>query len=205
MPKILSKSGDSLADVYDVVGSIAGVEELVSHDVNLVHEMGGTIQSERLRTRIFEIATGAIAQDITFAEEFSGLGIARLLGIAVIETGAIPGIRVTRCQVSITSPATIDDSDMPIWYWDTASDGQRPIQMNINGTTTLFNMLVPAQTPLLPNLLVGNVHPGGVWTMSLKGLTASFGAGTTQVFAKLYMAFPEIGGVSSRGLPLPGW
>ena len=70
MPKILSQAGDSLADSYDVAGSIAGVDDLITQDVQLLHEMGGTIFSERLTSQVLTIASGSIAQNSEYTGQF---------------------------------------------------------------------------------------------------------------------------------------
>ena len=67
MPKILAQAGISLADVYDVEGSIAGTDELLSEDVSLVHEMGGHMMSERCRSFVVTLATGDQIQNANFA------------------------------------------------------------------------------------------------------------------------------------------
>ena len=45
MVKILSQAGISLADLYNVEGSIAGIEQLDTRELPIVHEMSGTIFS----------------------------------------------------------------------------------------------------------------------------------------------------------------
>jgi len=66
MPKVLGQVGVSLADAYDIEGSIAGVDELVTRDVSLTHDMAATIFSERVSTAIRRSATAALAQNTLF-------------------------------------------------------------------------------------------------------------------------------------------
>lgn len=201
MPKILSKTGDSLADVYDVEGSIAGVDELLSEEINLVHEMGGTAFSERLSTRMFSISSGAIAQSIAFNVNFSENENARVLGVQVITTTEA---RVSHVQVSITSPPGVDNQECPIWGWESTKDTFRSLSMLVGGAIVSRDVLVPAFS-LLPNLLVGPDSPRSAQTLTIRGAATAFGAGTVTIQALLYLAFPQTAGLSSRGLPLPGW
>ena len=201
MSKILAKSGDSLADVYDVEGSIAGIDDLVSREVNLVHEMGATIFSERLAGRMLDISSGAILQNIQFDVNFSVSVTSRILALQVVTTSST---RLNRVQVSITSPPSLDNSDVPIWVWD-SNDGFRFANVLTAGALASINILVPAMTPQIPTLLVGQDSPRQVSTITLRGLTTGFGAGNVTTRLILYVAFPQLGGVSSRGLPLPGW
>jgi len=112
MAKVLSKSGDSLADVYDVEGSIAGIERLQSEEVHLTHDMGQTLFSERLASRMLELSSGVLSQSTVFNVNFS-IGItSRLLAIQVLSTNSG---RLVKCSVAITSPPAVDNMDVPIW------------------------------------------------------------------------------------------
>lgn len=203
MSKIQAKSGDSLADVYDVVGSIAGVEELLSKDVNLVHEMGRTIFSERLSGTIFRLVTADLAQNVGWDIPLTPAPNvpARLLNIQVLAD--VAG-RVTDAQVSLTGAQGSNDIDMPFFIWDT-NDLERSIRFV--RVQTVFNMiaLIPAAVPQVPSLLIGAEQPNNVGAISFRGTTSGFGAGTVTLEAIVYLGFPIQRGVSSRGLPLPGW
>ncbi len=206
MPKILAKSGDSLADVYDVKGSIAGVEELLSQDVNLVHEMGGVIFSERVGSNVLEIATGAIAQSTDFNINFNlGRGPRRLLGVQVFHSSTIGTARIDHCQVSITTPPAGSNTDIPIWYWNAGVNATQEISVMKGGVLADLNLLVPSVPPLLPNLLMGDDQPNTAPLITMRGTTIAFGAGTIVISVHVYFAFTQLGGVSSRGLPMPGW
>ncbi len=202
MAKILSKSGDSLADVYDVKGSIAGIEDLQSDDVNLVHEMGATIFSERLSSRILAITTGAIAQSQQINTTFTFTETSRLFGIQVITDNVA---RLNDISVHITSAPAIDNTDIPIFAWVGASDSSRGINVLVAGSLLGVAMLIPASPANVPNLMIGVDSPRPAAQITLRGDTTAFGAGTVTTQLIVHVGFPQIGGVSSRGLPLPGW
>ena len=201
MPKVLAKSGDSLADVYDIKGSIAGIEELISRDVSLTHEMGATIHSERLSGTILNVATGVLAQNIAFNTGFTiGQTPTRLLGVRVLTDVAS---RVARVSVHITDvPPNIND--MPLFAWATG-DEQKTIDIAIDGSLLARNLLDSTTPTFVPNLLIGTDQQSPVPVITLRGLTSGFGAGTVNVMMQLYIAFPRLAGVSSRGLPIPSW
>jgi len=200
VPKILAQSGTSLADVYDIEGSIAGVEELLSKDVHLSHEMGATIFSERIVARQFVIETGAIAQTITFNVSETLEENARILGAVI---GSNAAARVLRASLSVES--TADLQDVPFYVWSSVTDGFAACQVLIAGAVLTLEILQPAVPPTVPNLLIGNTQRLPANTITLRGITTTFGAGTVQIRALVYLALPQVGGISSRGLPLPGW
>ena len=201
MAKILSKSGASLADTYDVVGSIAGIDDLVSREVSLVHEMGGTIFSERLRASIVPMATAAQAASTSWSINFTIEETARLLALAVISDDAG---RVANCNVAIESTQGLGDA-VPIWVWDSA-DASKTVRAFIAGVTTVPRALIPAGPPIIPNLLIGRGSPGRADIIAFRGTTTAFGAGTVTTTAIIYLAFPgRESSTSSFGLPLPGW
>ncbi len=203
MSKILSKSGDSLADVYDVAGSIAGIDDLVSKEVHLVHEMGSTILAERLAGQVnSSLATAALLQNVDFSVDITVGITGRLLGLQVISDDQS---RVSRAQVSITSPADQDDTDAPIWFWTTAIGAFSLAQVLLSGTVTTVALLIPDGGVLTPNILIGDDSPRPCSTVSLRGRTTGFGAGDVTITALLHFAFPQVTGLSSRGLPLPSW
>ena len=129
MTKILGQAGTSLADVYDIEGSIAGVDQLLSEEVTLEHEMGGVIFSERLIGSIERLTTGALVQntswDLTLV---TPPGIFRVLGVYV---QADVGARSTRAQVSIRDPTSA--RELPLFIWDSANDLEQSIRIVENG------------------------------------------------------------------------
>ena len=205
MAKILSKSGDSLADTYDVEGSIAGIDELLSEEINLTHEMGGVLFAERLVGRVFTLPALGKLQNTAFATGFTvALTPARILGLQVITD--VAG-RLANAQVSIAGQGTTNN-DMPVWFWDVAADAEGPIRIILGGVLATLSILRPITPSLIPNLTICRAEgqpPQSPLSLSLRGVTGGFGAGTVDITALVYVAFAQTGGLSSRGLPLPGW
>ena len=205
MTKILSQSGTSLADIYDVEGSVAGVEELETRELPIVHEMGATILSERFTTRTVRIPTGAIAQNIAFNVELATLpeSPARLLGVQVISDDAA---RVSRAAVLGTDPTL--GQDFPLWVFDTGVAAFETITLEDAAVAATFELLVPRTgLNIFPSFVGGRGQQDEmVSSVTLAGLTAGFGAGTVLVTALLLLAFPRRDiNISSRGLPIPSW
>jgi len=206
MPKVLSQAGISLADAYDVEGSIAGIETLESRDVSLVHEMGATIASERFSTTIRRATTGALAQTTTWDLEIADLPAtpARVLGIQVFSSEAVA--RSSFCQVSARDPIAL--REFPMWMWDTAPDTSANVRMQDNGAAVgNVTMLLPVNPSAfaLPSFFGGAGQPQTVSSLMFRGITATFGAGTVIHTMIAYIAFAEVGGISSLGLPIPSW
>lgn len=202
MVKILSRSGDSLADTYDVQGSIAGIETLESREVSLVHEMGGTLFSERVSGFIRRQVTGDIVQSTTF--DFVNADLPnvpyRVLGVSVLASAAN---KTTQAAVSLRDP--ISGREIPIFVWDVANDKTSLVRIVENGAASgNFLALIPNQT-LVPNMGIGSGQPQQVNELAFRGKSSAFGAGTVELTMLVYVAFSQIGGLSSRGLPLPGW
>jgi len=199
--KVLSKSGDSLADVYDVAGSIAGIDELVTADVSLVHEMGATLFSERVAGRIIRVTAGAIAQSTSFSSTFTVEENSRVLGAQMISSSSS---RLTRVQLSITSPPEIDDQDLPIFAWQAGQPSVGAEVLN-DGSVSTFDLLTSVIPVNTPSLLVGTESQSPVNLLTLRGITAGFGAGTCTTTGIVFLGFSQPGGLSNRGLPLPSW
>lgn len=205
MPKVLSQAGNSLADIYDVRGSVAGIETLETHELPIVHEMGGTVFSERLSGAFSRSTTGALAQNTTWDIAVTGLGngISRILGLVVFTTDAARLTEVT---------ASVRDSDVgrevPIFIWDLneAVIGGR-IQDDGAAVGSVAFLSNAGGGVNLPSLLIGDEQPQPIPEVAFRGLTSGFGAGTVTTTLVFYRAFSETAGagVSSRGLPIPGW
>jgi len=206
MAKILGQSGKSLADLYDVEGSIAGIEELDAESVKLVHDMGPTIHSEQLTTQIFRAVMADTAQNLEVDTIFAGLPgpLSRIYGVAcIIDTTA----RMANYVVSVESAA--DGQDFPIWAWDgTNEDTFRFNDAGAGAAQTIFLRAAPEYTNM-PNMRLGvNAGNGAdsVERVVCRGLTAGFGAGDVSVTTLLYMAMPTGDvGISNVGLPPPSW
>lgn len=203
MVKILSRSGDSLADVYDVEGSIAGIDHLLSGEVSLVHEMSGTIFSERLSMSIARANAGAVAQSTTWDITLADLGAQawRILGVMVL---ASVTARTAHAQVSVRDSR--DGREMPIFVWDTATDADSVIRIVENGGAAA-NQLALIPNPLqIPSMGLGRGQPQARDNeIVFRGSTTAFGAGTVTLIALIHTLRSQVGGLSSRGLPIPSW
>lgn len=206
MVKILGQSGRSISDAYDVDGSIVGIERLEAREVTLVHEMGATIFSERASGFIRRAATGDILQSVNWDIVISDLpaGISRILGLAVISDAST---RISFCTVSVRDPASGAERELPIFIWDTNED-VITVRIEENGAAAAnFGMLVsaPSVGVNMPSMLIGSGQPQRVGEIAFRGATTAFGAGTVFARLLLYVAFSQVGGLSSRGLPIPSW
>jgi len=209
VPKILSKSGDSLADAYDVEGSIAGIEELLPRELGIIHEMGGTLFSERFSGAIRRITTGAIAQSTTFGVVIgptdagaAAAPISRINGIQVI---ADTIARVNLAAVLVRDPVT--ERELPLWAWDSSANDSITVRIQDDGAAVANEDLLrpAANSGLLPSILTQSGQPLRVSDLALRGQSNAFGAGTVTITALIYVSFADLGGVSSRGLPIPSW
>jgi len=201
MVKILSQSGRSISDVYDVEGSIVRIEQLASREVTLVHEMGATIFSERL-SGVIRRGTQTVTQNTAFLVELTDLpsGITRILGITVFTDNAA---RILRAGVILGAP--VGGREIPIWVWDGSNSSV--VVFSDNGAARANHNVLEPQPSLsqLPSLLIGAGQPQRVQDIVLTGLSTGFGAGTVILTFVIYVGFSEVGGLSSRGLPVPGW
>lgn len=205
MAKILSQAGQSLADIYDVEGSIAGIDSLETRDLPIVHEMGQTVFSERFRTEFRRSATGNIAQNTDFDVVITDLRdtISRLLGVVVFSDD---DTRVLRAAVMVRDPISNGGLELPVWVWDGAT--AIAVRMVDFGSLGLHNVLVAsAPATFLPNFTGGTQQgPTPVDQIALRGRTTGFGAGTVAISAVYFIASSSTpGGVSSVGLPVPSW
>jgi len=207
MVKILSQAGDSLADIYDAKGSIAGIEDLTTRDLGIIHEMGATVFAERFTLRIGRM-TGSFLQTTGFDLSVTGLPAAptRILGVSVTTDVAA---RLTHCNVAVHSVSAGVEREVPIWTWDLADDIESPIRTITEGT--LANRVVLRSRTATPNIpsMIQSIdeldETPAVKDIFFRGLTETFGAGTVNPEALVLIAFAQIGGVSSRGLPIPSW
>lgn len=203
--KILSQAGISLADVYDIEGSVAGLEELDVSEVKGVHELGGTIFSERLQGAIDRRTTGAIAQNTDWDIILTALGNipTRILGVLVFTDDSA---RIGHATVSVRNPT--EGRELPIFVWDSA-EGVITIRMEDDGAGVANHVALANGGSLnitkLPSMLIGTELPVTVDEMAFRGRTSAFGAGTVTITALIYRAFTQIGGISSYGLPVPSW
>lgn len=208
MPKIQSQSGTSLADTYDVEGSIAGVDNLESRDVHLFDEMGGRVFSERLHFFIIELDSGDVTQNTSFNISVGGIPDSpnRIVGAGMlIDVTA----RVDFVQMSIhdeTSPST----EIPFWVWDSAIDAERSIRAQVGGGATATMFWLQSEAVQSPYLIGRTGVSQQIPTIRMRGNTTGFGAGNVVITGLVYLARanpgdPAPGAPSSHGLPLPGW
>lgn len=210
MPKVLAQTGISLADVYDVEGSIAGTDELLSKEVSLVHEMGGQIFSERLESFLIDLNSTAIAQGAGFDIEAAAFpdSVNRVLGAVMIADTAA---RTSHCQISMHTPEAGLNADLPIVIWDSAIDAERTIRVRLpGGVVSNLVALIPAAGLGLPNLMTRTGAPNTMGSLFFRGASSAFGAGTVTIRALVMLCRanpgnPVPGHPSSHGLPLPGW
>lgn len=204
MPKILSQAGVSLADVYDIVGSVAGVETLESRNISLVHEMGATIFSERLNGVVRRAGQTGILQSVAFDVAINDLPTTPTRIHAVCAFANITS-RLSLVQVSMRQRDNA--REIPILIWDSAIDDEVSVRLQDDGgaVATVF-MLRPTGGfyQLGPNL-IGGENLQVVRNLVMRGQTSAFGAGTVDITFLTYISFSALEGVSSHGLPLPSW
>lgn len=206
--RILSQAGTSLADVYDVEGSVVGLEALDVSDVKAVHELGGQIHSERLLVFGLQIGSTALAQNLTWDVELSVFpdSINRILSIAVI---ADVGSRIDNCSVHIRDSLTL--RDIPIWMWDSVNDLEGAVRWSAPAVAAHVALRPVINLPGgAPCLLARTGTSRRMPTLFFRGLTSGFGAGTVLALALVNVARPDDavpapGNPSSHGLPIPSW
>ena len=207
MPKVLAQTGISLADVYDIAGSIVGVDELISQDVSLVHEMGGQIFSERLLGFIVRATTGAVAQNTGWTVVVGAIPDSpnRLLGVTVL---ADTVARVDTAALMYRNRIT--NREFPLYSWNTANDAEPLVPWSDDGAAVANVFWLRPTTYTLPSLITRLGDDRLMGDFVFRGGTGGFGAGTVETFLLLHLAranpgSPAPGQPSSHGLPLPGW
>lgn len=204
MPKVLGQAGTSLADVYDVEGSIAGVDTLLSKDVALVHEMGATIFSERVSSTVRRRVTAALAQDTDFDHLLTDLpsGATRLGPILML--GSFSAARLSFASVAVRDQ--LSGREVPVWSWDSTVDEEVSIRVSDDGAAAAtFIMYRPIRQVFTPGMLIGEGQPQRVSDIAFRGRTLGFGAGTQLITLAFQVLFSQVGGLDSKGLPLPSW
>ncbi len=205
MPKILSQAGNSLADTYDVEGSVAGIDTLETRELPIVHEMGATVFSERCSAAIRRMNTGAIAQNLNFDVVLTDLpaGLWRILGVFVL---ANQQARVLNALVAVGDGTR----EMPIFVWDTNDDVETAIRYVDDGAAAANLTAMRQSRPTgMPSLGIDAGQPQRIGQIAFRGASSGFGAGTVSITAYVHIAFSALGGVpgntGSRGVPIPGW
>ena len=192
----------SLGDAYDIEGSVIGIEQLETREVHLVHEMGATMFSERFSGLIRKVESGDIAQSTAWGVVVDDLPDHpfRVLGIEVfVDTGG----RVNLATLSAREPTV--PRETPMWNFDNASDSEVEVMFSDDGGPGAATPFLEPGFSRIPSLLAGAGQPQRVNDIVFRGLTTAFGAGTVEAIALIHIGFVAVGGVSSRGLPLPSW
>jgi len=206
--KILSQAGTSLADVYDIEGSIVGLEDLDVNEIKGVHDLGPQIHSERLQTFLVLATSGAVAQSVGWNITTAGFpdSINRLLAVTVLSSVTA---RVSHCSVAIQDVES--GREIPIWAWDETPDSEQLVQWSLDGAAvaTFINLRSTAALSI-PQLLTRTGVSNAMPALIFRGLTNAFGAGNVQVRVVYQLARPNSGNPpagepSSHGLPIPGW
>ena len=207
MVKVLSQAGISLSDIYDVEGSVVGIEQLIPSEVRLEHEMGGAIFSERLSAGIRRQTTGAITQSTPFDLFMIGLpaGIYRILGVKVTADLAARVANVNLSVVGIDATGALGQ-EMPFFVWDSGVDSEITLRTTDLGPAAANFVGLVTDRVQTPTIAVSTGQPQLVGSqIAMRGNSAAFGAGNIVVTAQVLIAFSEIGGISSIGLPVPSW
>jgi len=208
MSKILAQAGISLADVYDVAGSVAGVEQLLTQEVSLVHEMGGQMFSERLGAFILEIPNGGIAQSTGWVVDTVILPDTthRILGVTMLSDSAA---EVGTATLAVANTAS--DREIPIWSWDSTIDDEVITRWSNDGAAVANMLLLRSVAPQqVPYMLIREGIEKQMPHLIFRGSTLGFGAGTNDTFCLIHIARagdadPQPGNPSSHGLPIPSW
>lgn len=207
MAKILGEGGKSLADIYDVVGSVVAVDEIEADSVTAVHELGALINSERMGSSIALLKTGDLNQSADVLVEMSGFtGITRVLNVFVY---ADAGSRVNDVSVNIQDAGA--QREVPLFMWETGQDAEFTARILSEGNAGGFRVLRPAvQYLTLPGMVFGAGQRAQCPVLTMRGTTGGFGAGTVEIFAAVQIANADVTGTgtgapSNIGLPIPSW
>jgi len=209
--KVLGQAGVSLADQYDVEGSIAGVDVLDAREVKTVHDLGGTIFSERLGAFIIEISSGAVAQSTGWAIDTVILpdAIHRLTAIQVISETAAD---VSNASLAVQEVGGVNvGREIPIWIWNVIDDLEVGFRWSNDGAA-VGNVVAlrPSQPQQIPTILPREGSGKQMPHLIFRGATGAFGAGTTTTFMLLHLmralpSSPVAGDPKSHGVPIPSW
>jgi len=206
--KILSQSGTSLADVYEIEGSIVGVEELDAQEVKTVHEMGGQIFSERLQQFFIRMDNGDVLQSVAW-DISAGAPPDSPNRILSISVHADVTARVSFCSIALSNFVT--KREQVIWAWDSTIDNTKVCRWRDDaGAVANTNVLQPVNKQQLPALMIRTGDAQLMPHLLFRGQSLAFGAGNVECIAIVTLArantrTPGAGEPSSHGLPLPSW
>jgi len=204
--KVLGDAGRTLADVYDIDGSIVKIGELDSESVKTVHEMGSTIFAERIEGHILTASTAALAQNVGITASIAGLPKVPTMRLLALMVTVDTTSRVLTCNVSIRGQAQAGGlaQQMPIWVWDGSNEDTVRFFIDDVTTNALALRAQPEYT-FLPNMLIGFPQPVRANSLHLGGFTSGFGAGDVTLTLTAYLALAASPSLGSGGLPIPSW
>lgn len=211
MSKILAQTGMSLADSYDVEGSICDISDLLTKEgVNLTQEMGATIVSERMQSSFLELRADGILQSVAFNVVSDPLPdcVNRLLGACVIGTFSATGTGVSACSLAIRDNVT--GREYPFWAFDTVAGLESAIFWSDDGAAVAEVSIVEPTISSLPEMVFRQGAAKLMPSIVFRGEMVAFGAGTPDVIAMIHLGrasatAPGAGEPRSHGLPMPGW
>lgn len=201
---VQSQAGVSLSSLYDVKGSQAAIERILTTEVPAVHDMAVTLFSERVSGTVRRRQTGAILQNAVFNEVLDDLpgAVSRILGVSVfVDTAA----RANSVSVMVRDP--VAGREVPIFVWDFNNDVESNLRLQDNGgaVATLI-ALIPTRTfPAALSMVFGTEQPQSMPEISFRGFARGFGAGDVTFTLLLYLAFTDIARIPGYGLPVPAW
>jgi len=202
--KILSKIGDSLADTYDIEGSIAGIDQLNSADVSLVHDMSQVMLSERLAGDLVALDSPATDASTSFNVTLASPTAtpSRIQQVSVINEVTNTVARLTHLAIYLRDRA--GNQEVPIWVWDGTVSVQR---MAFDGTVVAtVEILTPIPAfSTLPSMQIGAGQQRSVEDFVMRGSTEAFGAGDITLRSLIYLNFPFSTGLPNRGITIPSW
>lgn len=214
MAKILAKVGESLADSYDVIGSIAGTEELLSREVSLLHELGGTMFSERLTSHITRISSGSLAQNASFDIVSSPFADCPNR-ISLVQFIANAASKFKFCSLMIDDPNGSLEIPVDVWCGAGATtsgsgDSEAAIRFDDDGAGASAMSWLRPTLAFEPVVIARMGGITGIPTLIFRGTAAAFGGGTAELLCYVHHMRPTLlnptpGSASSHGLPLPSW
>lgn len=196
---VQSQAGVSVGDVYDVRGSQAPIERILTKDVQGTHDMASTVFSERVSGFVRNIVITGVLQSANFDLVIADLpaGVSRIVGVVVNTDNSA---RLANVAVSVEGGTR----GMPIWVWN----GNASTTVRFLDGTVIDAELLPtiaAFNAWMHQMVIGDDQPQQMNRIALRGSTTAFGAGTVDITALISIEFAAIGGISARGLPIPSW
>lgn len=209
MARTQARGGQSLALLYDLEGGkLASGAEVNDHEIALTHDLGAQLFAEALRTRIRRLEALAVAQSTAFNIILTNLpNFAKLLGWWV-HTSAASVASIDNVSLWLENPA---GNSLLLWQWDSTTGSG--VVARPGGTTDLILLPSAASSAHWPQrdlIFRGfNDDDSNFSNLTMRGITAAFGAGTINIRAEVLLAlfsFPAIGALGSQpAAPLPSW